>query len=213
MDEPTNHLDLESSESPAESLSTYDGTLIFVSHNRSFVRKLATRIWSVADGAVETYPGTLDEYMESARLRFAQRDATPAGSASSTTSTNTKSTPSAAKSAPSKPVVVEEAKRESRADEKERRRREAQQRSDRNRKVGPLKRRVEELEARVANLEKAQKERSDLLADPVVYADKQRSSQLISEYKDDSARLSAATEEWERCQAELDSLESENADT
>src|SRR5690606_4982747 len=44
MDEPTNHLDLESSESLAESLKTYDGTLLFVSHNRSFVRALATRI-------------------------------------------------------------------------------------------------------------------------------------------------------------------------
>jgi len=58
MDEPTNHLDLESSEAMAEALTTYDGTLIFVSHNRSFVRHLATRIWYVHDGMVEEFPGT-----------------------------------------------------------------------------------------------------------------------------------------------------------
>src|SRR5690606_33279280 len=59
LDEPTNHLDLESSESLAEALQSFDGTLLFVSHNRAFVRSLATRIWDVAGGAVETYPGTL----------------------------------------------------------------------------------------------------------------------------------------------------------
>ena len=74
MDEPTNHLDLDSSESLAESLRSYDGTLLFVSHNRSFVRKLATRIWDVSGGKVETYPGTLDEYMDSMRRR---RDGEP----------------------------------------------------------------------------------------------------------------------------------------
>ena len=69
MDEPTNHLDLGSSESLAESLAAYDGTLLFVSHNRSFVRRLATRIWNVEDGKVEVYPGTLDEYMYRCRMR------------------------------------------------------------------------------------------------------------------------------------------------
>ncbi len=47
MDEPTNHLDLDSSEALAEALATFDGTIVFVSHNRSFVRRLATRIWDV----------------------------------------------------------------------------------------------------------------------------------------------------------------------
>ena len=59
MDEPTNHLDLESSESLARSLTDYDGTLVFVSHNRSLIRAVATKIWNVEDGQVETYPGTL----------------------------------------------------------------------------------------------------------------------------------------------------------
>src|SRR5690606_35074708 len=77
MDEPTNHLDLESAESLAESLTTYDGTLLFVSHNRSFVRRLATRIWNVEDGKVETYPGTLDEYIDHHAGRMPSSGAPP----------------------------------------------------------------------------------------------------------------------------------------
>jgi ATP-binding cassette subfamily F protein 3 len=68
MDEPTNHLDLDSSEALGESLCTYEGTLIFVSHNRALIRRLATRIWHVHDGQVEAYPGTLDAYMESCQF-------------------------------------------------------------------------------------------------------------------------------------------------
>ncbi|MEM7449399.1 MAG: ABC-F family ATP-binding cassette domain-containing protein [Myxococcota bacterium] len=67
MDEPTNHLDLDSSERLAEALETFDGTLLFVSHNRGFVRRLATKIWFVANGKLEVYPGTLDEYLASER--------------------------------------------------------------------------------------------------------------------------------------------------
>jgi ATP-binding cassette subfamily F protein 3 len=63
MDEPTNHLDLESADSLARSLTTFDGTLVFVSHSRSLIRTLATRIWNVEDGGVELYPGSLDEYL------------------------------------------------------------------------------------------------------------------------------------------------------
>src|SRR6185295_19036737 len=69
MDEPTNHLDLASSESLAASLGTFDGTLVFVSHNRSLIRTLATKIWNVEDQRVEVYPGTLDEYMYSMAQR------------------------------------------------------------------------------------------------------------------------------------------------
>ncbi len=62
LDEPTNHLDLDSSEALAHSLSTFGGTIIFVSHNRAFLRKLATRIWDLSGGTLYEYPGTWDEY-------------------------------------------------------------------------------------------------------------------------------------------------------
>jgi len=63
MDEPTNHLDLWSSEALADALETYDGTLIFVSHNKAFVNRLANIIWDVDQGRIYEFPGSLDEYL------------------------------------------------------------------------------------------------------------------------------------------------------
>jgi ATP-binding cassette subfamily F protein 3 len=63
MDEPTNHLDLDSSEMLVEALQEFDGTLIFVSHNRSFINGLATHVWEVKDRGVESHLGNLDDWL------------------------------------------------------------------------------------------------------------------------------------------------------
>ncbi len=69
MDEPTNHLDMESIESLNTALDKYDGTLLFVSHDRVFVGSLATRIFDVkGDGRIVDYRGTYDEYLSSQGL-------------------------------------------------------------------------------------------------------------------------------------------------
>jgi ATP-binding cassette subfamily F protein 3 len=62
LDEPTNHLDLDSSEALIDALTRYEGTLLFVSHNRSFVNGLATQVWEVKDGAIDAQPGDLDDW-------------------------------------------------------------------------------------------------------------------------------------------------------
>jgi ATPase subunit of ABC transporter with duplicated ATPase domains len=65
MDEPTNHLDMEAIESLNKALKTYDGTLIFVSHDREFVSSLATRIVEIKDQQVVDFQGTYGEYLAS----------------------------------------------------------------------------------------------------------------------------------------------------
>jgi len=70
LDEPTNHLDMESIESLNAALEKFDGTLIFVSHDREFVSSLATRILELAPGEnggparITDYRGTYDEYLD-----------------------------------------------------------------------------------------------------------------------------------------------------
>ncbi len=64
MDEPTNHLDMESIESLNLALVNYDGTLIFVSHDREFVSSLATQVFEIADQRVEHFVGTYDDYLK-----------------------------------------------------------------------------------------------------------------------------------------------------
>jgi ATP-binding cassette subfamily F protein 3 len=63
LDEPTNHLDLDSKEVLLDALMAYGGTLIFVSHDRYFVERLATRIIEVGQGTALVYPGTYSEFL------------------------------------------------------------------------------------------------------------------------------------------------------
>ncbi len=63
LDEPTNHLDMRAKDVLLESLSGYTGTVVFVSHDRYFIDKLATRIFEVGGGRVEIYPGNYEDYL------------------------------------------------------------------------------------------------------------------------------------------------------
>jgi ATPase subunit of ABC transporter with duplicated ATPase domains len=65
LDEPTNHLDLEAIEALVAGLRAYDGTLIFVSHDRWFVSQLASRVFEITERGVTDYPGTYEEYLAS----------------------------------------------------------------------------------------------------------------------------------------------------
>jgi len=185
MDEPTNHLDLASSESLASSLTTYDGTLIFVSHNRSLIRTLATRIWNVEDKRVETYPGTLDEYMYS----MAQRRIAVA------TDENKLRDP---RGNLIKKVAI------SKEDDKERKRREAEARNAKSSKLKPLEKKVADLEERIAVSEAEQKTRSAELSDPSVYDDAPRRNKLLSDFQATSDKLDELNPRWEAAMAELE---------
>jgi ATP-binding cassette subfamily F protein 3 len=198
MDEPTNHLDLASSEALAQSLTTFDGTLVFVSHNRSLIRTLATRIWNVADGRVETYPGTLDEYMYSQ----AQRRAAVADDAAG----EQVARGGVASASPSK-----RGREAPRDDDRQRKRKEAEDRQRRSTKLGPLEKQVAQLEERIGALEAEQKVRSAELADPTVYDEAARRNKLLSDYQSAQDKLEELTARWETAMAELETARAELA--
>jgi len=64
LDEPTNHLDIAARDALEGVLRNYDGTMLFVSHDRYFIDAVATTVWAVEDGAVRIYPGTYADYLE-----------------------------------------------------------------------------------------------------------------------------------------------------
>ncbi len=191
MDEPTNHLDLESSEALAEALSRYDGTLLFVSHNRSFVRKLADKIWDVRDGKVEVYPGTLDEYMDSERSKRT-------GESKSTDAPRRLATGKQAASTASKSERPKESKQE-------RRRRQAEERKQRKERQ-QLEKSVADLEARIANLETEQAEANAELELPETYEDAKRRDELLAALQTRHEKLEELTQRWESAQLKLESL-------
>jgi ATP-binding cassette subfamily F protein 3 len=63
LDEPTNHLDLRAKDVLLEAINAFTGTVIFVSHDRYFIDRLATRVFEVADGKVNVYPGNYEDYL------------------------------------------------------------------------------------------------------------------------------------------------------
>src|SRR5579863_8715179 len=63
LDEPTNHLDLRAKDVLLESLEKYTGTVVFVSHDRYFIDKLATRIFEIGGGEVNIFPGNYEDYL------------------------------------------------------------------------------------------------------------------------------------------------------
>lgn len=64
LDEPTNHLDIASREWIEEAVTDYEGTLLFVSHDRYFIKQFATRIWMIQDGHIIDFRGTFEEFRE-----------------------------------------------------------------------------------------------------------------------------------------------------
>ena len=178
MDEPTNHLDLDSSEALIEALTGYQGTLLFVSHNRSFVNGLATQVWEVKDGKIDAQPGDLDDWQ---RRRAAARE-------------------EVAKAAPAAEKVDQG---------KESRRERAAQREKRDKVLGPLKKEVAQLEARIAQLEEEKKSAESQLADPAIFADQAHSVPLVNTYRAAEKKLEELYARWEHQQEELSKAESQ----
>jgi len=179
MDEPTNHLDLDSSEALIDALTRYQGTLLFVSHNRSFVNGLATQVWEVREGTIDAQPGDLDDW---SRRRAAQ--AVPAAPGAETRSANASQGLQA-------------------------RRERALQREQRDKVLGPIKRAIAELEQRIAQLEQEKKAAEKQLADPALFSDPARSTPLVTAYRDASRNLEELYARWEHKSEELAAAESQ----
>jgi ATP-binding cassette subfamily F protein 3 len=185
LDEPTNHLDLDSKEVLLDALADYGGTLIFVSHDRYFVERLATRIVDVGDGKAILYPGTYTEYLWS-KTNAAATPLEPGAP-------KTRRAPgaSAAPAAPSR-RSYEEQKRES----AERRKRE--------RTLNNLRDRISELEARIAEREQSIKDLEATMSAPGFYEAHQNARPVLDRHQALMWEVGELLNQWEMLQGESD---------
>ena len=183
MDEPTNHLDLQTTEALTDALQTYDGTLLFVSHNRAFIRRLATKLWVVHDGQVEAYAGTLDDYLWSCQ----DREVTPA--------TETAIRPATQK--------------KSRQARKEERRKAAELRALQSQQLKPLEAKVRHLEQTITELEQTIAAHHEELSNPTVYDDAQRRDALLREASESQTALERSLEQWTEAHEKLEAARAE----
>jgi len=177
FDEPTNHLDLQSKQILLDSLKKYQGTIIFVSHDRYFVDALATRILEVGDGRVESYLGNYEDF-----LRVKERVGDLSHSSCRVEKQHNK--PITAE-----PFSDKRARIEARTVRKEQQRREQKQK----RELSRVENEIEKLEPELVQLEQ-------LMAAPETYQDQDLWRQVSADHAILKKKLDDLYQQWEELQ-------------
>ena len=172
LDEPTNHLDLESREALADALQRFDGTLLMVAHDRWLLSEVGAEAWALDDKGITVYP---DFAAYDVARRAALEEGKPAGKAAPA---------AAAAGAASAPAADASRAGLSRDELKKLKREEAERRNALHKKLKPLQQRYATLETELAARMDEQVEVEQLLADPEVYADAARSTELLKRFND-----------------------------
>ena len=179
LDEPTNHLDMESIQALAEALKAYEGTLLFVSHDRWFVSEIATRIIELTENGPRDFPGTYAEYLSRAGDDHLDSD---------TVAAKAKAAKKAESIAPpkGKPVNHDDRKRE-------------------QNRVNALPAKRDKLLAEIEGAEKRKKEIADLYDDPQFYmkTPQDKMDALVKENTQLTNKIEKWVAEWEALELEI----------
>ncbi len=188
LDEPTNHLDLDSKDVLLDALVDYGGTLLFVSHDRYFVERLATKIVEVGGGQARTYPGTYAEFLWS-QANGAQ---TPAKAAPPAPATRATTAPAAPEPPAAAPISYENRKRD------------AAERKKRERALQAAATRLAELEARIAERETEIKTVEAAIAAPGFYDRPADATPTLDRHQALMWEVGDLLGQWEMLQAEVE---------
>ena len=191
LDEPTNHLDLDSKEVLLDALVDYGGTLIFVSHDRYFVERLATKIIEVGNGTALLYPGTYKEFLwhkehPQEAPKHDRRDGQD-GRGRQDGKTKKAVAPPAVK------PKVEHAEKK-RADAEARKEQKAAQ---------AKRAKIEELETRIAECENAIREIEQTMSAPGFYDDREAAQPVISRHQALMWEVGDLMHRWEELQSSI----------
>jgi ATP-binding cassette subfamily F protein 3 len=185
LDEPTNHLDISSVNMLIQALNAYEGTYVVVSHDRYFIQHTANKIWEIEHGKIKQFDGSYDEWEEFKRRR--EKEA----------SQQKQSNASNAKSESVKPAVVADTPKVNLSEVKEKQKEEKRIRNKFNKAESDLA---------VMQAEKIQLEKQ--LADPEIYANKEKFQAAESNYKVIVNKLEHAKKDYEELFEQLMAFES-----
>jgi ATP-binding cassette subfamily F protein 3 len=213
LDEPTNHLDLDSKEVLLDALVAYGGTLIFVSHDRYFVERLATKIIEVGNGAAVVYPGTYSEFLWH---KEHQGDEQVSRAFQAGRPQHDKPTVSKTKADPNRlrqgsggpPKLQAKTERAGRPDQnaqsrEERKRAEAEARK-KSRAEQARRTRIEDLETRIAATEQAIRDLEQAMAAPGFYEDRTAAQPIIDRHHSLMWEVGDLMHQWEELQSASD---------
>jgi ATP-binding cassette subfamily F protein 3 len=185
LDEPTNHLDLRAKDVLLNSLQKFTGTVVFVSHDRYFIDKLATRVFEIGEGRVEVFPGNYEDYLQSKE-----------GKEAATVSSNGASSPNSSKPAAAALTPSQDKSISADADAKQKRLNPI--------KLKQMKERLQEVEEEIARHETAIALAETALQNFVSVEETQRQTDLLNRAKSD---LESSMNEWEELAQVLESAD------
>ena len=203
LDEPTNHLDLDSKDVLLDALEDYGGTLIFVSHDRYFVEKLANRIVEVGHGELHSYPGRYEEFL----WRKEHADVAQAGRQASQAQATQKPTQAAAPTkdaaAPSGSAAAPQKRRDT-PEEREARRQAQIEARRKEREAKALKGKVSALEDRIAGCENEIKELEATMASPGFYDNRAAAQPVVDRHQALMWEVGDLMHQWEELQSAVE---------
>ena len=198
LDEPTNHLDLDSKEVLLDALVDYGGTLIFVSHDRYFVERLATKIIEIGRGDAVIYPGTYTEFLyrkEHPEDRDGRHGRDPH---------RTLSEPPATPAHGRRPAAPVERLALDKQQSREARKRADGEARKRTRAAQARQARIESLEVRIAECEAAIRDIEAEMAAPGFYDDRTDAQPVIDRHQSLMWQVGELIHQWEELQSLID---------
>ena len=181
LDEPTNHLDIASKEILENTIKNYTGTVLYVSHDRYFINKTATRILDLTNQTLINYIGNYDYYLEKKEVQesvaFAQNNTASVGKEKTLDTSNSKND------------SVNTTVSDSKMDWKQQKEEQARQRK--------LQNQIKKCEDEITRLEERNSEIDELLAQADIYTNVSKLVKLNNEKQENEARLEELMEEWE----------------
>jgi ATP-binding cassette subfamily F protein 3 len=209
LDEPTNHLDLPTREALENALAAYGGTLLFVSHDRYFINRVATRVAAFTEGRLAVYDGGYDDYL--AAVRGAPPTARSAAVARGGASPARGGSPAERRAAPAArtepgaraAAQVPRSTRDGAADRRGQRRAEAESRNRRNRELRSFRDRVKQIETAIEPLEARLKEIDATMASPGTWHEPGLAKRLGEEKKSIEIELAHLYDDWDHATSAL----------
>jgi len=236
LDEPTNHLDLPTREALETALAAYGGTLLFVSHDRYFINRVATRVAAFTDGRLTVYDGGYDDYLAAlrgaaptAKAAAVARSGAPAARDKARVATAPaaragKEAPRGAAPAARGAASTERAGAASRhgragapeppaaaTDRRGQRRVEAESRNRRNRELRTFRDRVQKIESAIEPLETRLKEIDATMASPDAWHEPGLGKRLGEEKKSIEIELAHLYDDWDHATSELQEEEARSS--
>ena len=200
LDEPTNHLDLDSKDVLLEALEDYGGTLIFVSHDRYFVEKLATKIIEIGHGEAVVYPGTYAEFLWSKAQKENPRTQIPNPKSQTAKSAKDAKTAKPPRTQDHGPRTDHGPSTKDQGPTREERKRIEAERKKQQRSLETLQKRIADLEARIADREGRVKELEAAMSAPGFYEDRDASKLIVDQHQALMWEVGDLMGQWEALQ-------------